>query len=201
VEERLKHFANCDAEVFFDGKSDEIWRTLCFASMANPRILGYVLHFAYQNQIIHGKLIGARAIQDAVLKYYEEKVASYFAVGRFLHETFSERCSIYSLKELLERIVSRARELRTHKSAIFEKVPGRPPTSHFHVPAPFEPLLSSLELNFFLTKYFEMSDRDGRKVSVFALNYGLCQLHANCACVLGAQPRNHMRYMQCASEL
>jgi DNA-binding MarR family transcriptional regulator len=177
VEERLKHFAKCDAEVFFDGKRDEIWRTLFFASVANPRILGYVLHFTYQNQLIHGKLIGARAIQDAALKYYEEKVASYFAVGRFLHETFSERCSIYSLKELLERIVSRARELRTHKSAIFEKIPGRPPTSHFHVPAPFEPLLSSLELNFFLTKYFEMSDRDGRKVSVFALNYGLCQCY------------------------
>ena len=71
--------------------------------------------------------------------------------------------------------MSRARELRTHKSAVFEKIVGRPPTSHFHVPASFEPLLSSLELNFFVTKYFEMSDRDGRKVSVFALNYGLCQ--------------------------
>jgi DNA-binding MarR family transcriptional regulator len=177
VEERLKRFARCEAEVFFDGKSEEIWNTLFFASMANPRILGYVLHFAYQNQLIHGKRIGVRAVQDAALKYYEEKVSSYFATGRFLHETFAERCSIYSLKELLEQIVARARELRTHKSAVFEKITGRPPTSHFHVPATFEPLLSSLELNFFLTKYFEMSDRDGRKVSVFALNYGLCQRH------------------------
>jgi DNA-binding MarR family transcriptional regulator len=175
VEERLKRFAKCGCEVFFDGKSEEIWKTLFFASMANPRTLGYVLHFAYQNQLIHGRRIGVRAIQDAALKYYEEKVASYFAVGRFLHETFAERCSIYSLKELLEQIVSRARELRTHKSEVFEKITGRPPTSHFHVPATFEQLLSSLELNFFLTKYFEMSDRDGRKVSVFALNYGLCQ--------------------------
>lgn len=175
VEERLKCFAKCGGEVFFDGKSEEIWKTLFFASMANPRTLGYVLHFAYQNQLIHGKRIGVRAIQDAAVKYYEEKVASYFAVGRFLHETFAERCSIYSLKELLEQIVSRARELRTHKSEVFEKITGRPPTSHFHVPATFEQLLSSLELNFFLTKYFEMSDRDGRKVSVFALNYGLCQ--------------------------
>jgi hypothetical protein len=58
---------------------------------------------------------------------------------------------------------------------VFERISGRPPTSHFHIPPSFEPLLSSLELNFFLTKYFEMSDRDGRKVSVFALNYGLCQ--------------------------
>jgi DNA-binding MarR family transcriptional regulator len=175
LEERLKRFAKCEAEPFFDGKSEDIWRTLFFASMANPRILGYVLHFAYQNQLIHGKRIGVRAIQEAALKYYEEKVASYFSTGRFLHETFAERCSIYSLKELLEQIVARARELRTHKSAVFEKITGRPPTSHFHVPATFEQLLSTLELNFFLTKYFEMSDRDGHKVSVFALNYGLCQ--------------------------
>lgn len=70
------------------------------------------------------------------------------------------------------------RGLRTHKSAVFEKIQGRPPTSHFHVPPSYEKLLSTLELNFFLTKYFEMSDRDGRKVSVFALNYGLCQRYS-----------------------
>lgn len=175
IEERVEHFAHCEAGLFFDGRGEDIWRTLFFASMANPRTLGYVLHFAYQNQLIHGKLIGVRGIQDAALKYYEEKVASFFEAGRFLHETFSERCSIFSLKELLEQIVTRARDLRSHKSGVFEKIVGRPPTSHFHVPPMFESLLSSLELNFFLTKYFQMSDRDGHQVAVFALNYGLCQ--------------------------
>lgn len=178
VESRIERFAQCDVTSFFDGKIDDIWRTLYFASMANPRILGYVLHFAYQNQLIHGKRIGVRGIQDASLKYYEEKVSSYFAAGQFLHETFAERCSVYSLKELLEQIVTRARELRAHKSAVFDKIDGRPPTSHFHVPQSFEPLLSTLELNFFITKYFEMSDRDGHKVTVFALNYGLCQRYS-----------------------
>jgi len=38
--------------------------------------------------------------------------------------------------------------------------------------------LITLELNFFLTKYYEMSDRDGRKVEIYALNYGLCQKFA-----------------------
>jgi predicted transcriptional regulator len=41
-----------------------------------------------------------------------------------------------------------------------------------------ESLLASLELNFFLTKYYEMSDRDGYKVAVYALNFGLCQKFA-----------------------
>lgn len=178
VEERLTHFAKCDPSDFFEIKGDDVWRVLFFACMANPRTLGYVLHFAYQNQLIHGKKISVRGIQEASIKYYEEKVSSYFVAGKFLHETFSERCSIYSLKELLEQLVTKARELRTHKSAVFEKIQGRPPTSHFHVPPSFEKLLSTLELNFFLTKYFEMSDRDGRKVSVFALNYGLCQRYS-----------------------
>jgi DNA-binding MarR family transcriptional regulator len=35
-------------------------------------------------------------------------------------------------------------------------------------------LLATLELNFFITKYYEMKDRDGRKASVYALNHGLC---------------------------
>ena len=122
-----------------------------------------------------GKELGSGRFKMRLSKYYEEKVASYFGVGRFLHETFEERCSIYSLKELLEQIVARARDLRGHKSAVFEKIGGRPPTSHFYVPVAFDQLLSTLELNFFVTKYFEMSDRDGQKVSVFALNYGLCQ--------------------------
>ena len=38
-----------------------------------------------------------------------------------------------------------------------------------------ESLLSTLELNFFLTKYTDMKDKDGRGVSLYALNYGLCQ--------------------------
>ena len=52
---------------------------------------------------------------------------------------------------------------------------GTPPTSHFHVAVELESLLTTLELNFFVTKYYEMSDRDGRKVAVYALNFGLCQ--------------------------
>lgn len=175
VDERLRHFVGSPFDEFFDERGDDIARALFFASMANPRTLGYVLHFAYQNHLIHGRQIGVRAIQEAALKYYDEKVASYFAEGKFLHETFAERSSIFSLKELLEQIVGRARELRGHRSGVFERLHGRPPTSHFHVLPSFEPLLSSLELNFFLTKYFQMSDRDGREVSVFALNYGLCQ--------------------------
>src|SRR5207302_2639737 len=73
------------------------------------------------------------------------------------------------------RLVASARELRYHRSGMMQKISGRPPTSHFHVMEAFESLLSTLELNFFMTRYFHMADRDSRKVTVYALNYGLCQ--------------------------
>jgi len=183
---RLDHYIRKeDHDYFFSGDGDEIWKSLFFATMGNPRNLGYLLHFLYEGNLIYGKSITSRSIADAARRYYEEKIEPYFALGRFLHESFSERSSIFSLKELLETIVSRARELRSHDSAVFRQARevmsrsantsrARPPSSHFHVTVGQENLLSTLELNFFLTKYFEMSDRDGRKVSVFALNYGLC---------------------------
>ncbi|MBQ0944319.1 hypothetical protein KAK07_13330 [Ideonella sp. 4Y16] len=175
VRGRLSHFARGTLpEEYFDGELQEIWRTLFFATMGNPRNLGYLMHFLYESHLIYKQRLSRRAISEAARKYYEEKVESYFYIGKFLHESFNERSSIYSLKELLESIVKRARELRSHDSSVIRQIKGRPPTSHFHVPVTQEALLSSLELNFFLTKYFEMSDRDGRKVAVFALNFGLC---------------------------
>lgn len=94
---------------------------------------------------------------------------------KFEHQAFGERSSVFSLKELLESIVVRARELREYKDSVVTKeIRGRTPSSHFHVLRDFESLLSTLELNFFITKYFEMRDRDARTVAVYALNYGLC---------------------------
>ena len=130
--------------------------------------------------LVYDKAIGTRAIRDASRKYYEEKIEPFFGIQKFRLDTFEERSSIFSLKELLEKIVIRARELRSYRDlSVMRTISGRPPTSHFHVLAEFDLLLSTLELNFFLTKYFEMKDRDGRKVSVFALNFGLCEKHSS----------------------
>ncbi|RYZ80829.1 MAG: MarR family transcriptional regulator [Proteobacteria bacterium] len=99
-------------------------------------------------------------------------------MSKFLHESFGEKSSIYSLKELLEELVKKSRSLKSHRNKVMQMISGTPPTSHFHVLEQYDSLLLTLELNFFLTKYFEMSDREGRKVSVFALNYGLCEKYS-----------------------
>ncbi|MEU1884600.1 hypothetical protein ABZ491_03845 [Micromonospora rifamycinica] len=179
VEKRLLHF-EADFNHFADTKSGrDFWRLLFFASMGNPRTLGYLLFFLYESQLLYGRRMTVRAIRDAGKRYYEEKVEPYFGMGRFLHESFEERSSIYGLKELLELLVARARELRHYERSVqFRAVRGTPPTSHFHVPQTFDSLLRTLELNFFLTKYYVMSDRDGRRVSIYALNYGLCEKYS-----------------------
>jgi DNA-binding MarR family transcriptional regulator len=176
VDRRLLHYCGCDTSTFLDTKREDIWRILFYATMANPRNLGHILVYLYESHLIYNRAVGSSALRDAAHKYYEEKIEPYFRMNKFLQESFSERSSVLSLKELLEAIVKRARDLRDYQgSVIMREIPGRPPTSHFHVLIEFETLLSTLELNFFLTKYYEMSDRDGRKVAVFALNYGLCQ--------------------------
>lgn len=179
VTTRLKHFCGETPEEYFETEGSDFWRTLFDACIGNPRILGYLLYFSYETTIIYGKRIGVRTIQDASRRYYEEKIDHYFRLNKFLHETFEERSSIYSLKELLEELVKRAKALRNYReSKVMKELPGRPPTSHFHVKVTYDSVLSTLELNFFLTKYYEMKDRDGQDVAVYALNYGLCQQEA-----------------------
>lgn len=179
VTSRIQHFCDESAEAYFESENTEFWRTLFYACIGNPRILGYLLFYAYETAIVYEKKIGIKTIQDAARRYYDEKIDHYFRLNKFLQESFEERSSIYSLKELMEEIVKRAKELRSYEgSKVMKEISGRPPTSHFHVMATHDSILSSLELNFFLTKYYEMKDRDGKDVSVYALNYGLCQQEA-----------------------
>jgi hypothetical protein len=179
VRKRLDHFG-LSFERYVDPKSANlVWMSLFQASLGNPRTLGYILFFNYESQLLYGREISVSGVRDAAKRYYEDKLEPYFAMGRFLHESFEEKSTIFSLKELLEKIVDRARALRAKDSAsIFRKMEGQHPTSHFNAAQAFDTLLSTLELNFFITRYYVMSNRDGQRVSVYALNYGLCEKYS-----------------------
>ena len=66
--------------------------------------------------------------------------------------------------------------IRTNKysAKIFDSERTNPYTSHFYISKKIEHILGTLELNFFVNKYNEMSSKNGEKVSIYALNYGLC---------------------------
>ena len=174
VEKRLAHFAKSTPDIYFGSRSVDLWRNLFYASMANPRTLGHIMLYAHEGNLIYNQVIGVASIQDAAQRYYEEKVSPFFANGRY-RVAFEERSSVYSLKELLESVVSKARSIRQEGSRDHSGgIRSRPYASHFYVSSELEDIFQSLELSFFLTKYFEQSDRGGKRVSVFALNYGLC---------------------------
>lgn len=179
VEKRLRHF-DLVPEDYLDQRSIQaVWTALFQASLGNPRTLGYILFFAHESQLLYDRRITVTSVRDAAKRYYEDKLEPYFAMGAFLHESFEEKSSIFSLKELLEKVVARARDLRSKEaSSIFRTIDGQHPTSHFNVNQAFDSLMSTLELNFFLTKYYVMSNRDGQRVSVYALNYGLCEKYS-----------------------
>jgi DNA-binding MarR family transcriptional regulator len=194
VERRLEYFGLEPSKFLDVGRDSQLWNILFQASMGNPRTLGYILFFAYESQLLYGRRISNRGVRDASQRYYEEKLEPYFAMGAFLHEAFDERSTIFSLKELLEKIVSQARSLKPkERGTVFKGIEGRPPASHFNVSPAFESLLSTLELNFFVTKYFEMSNRDAKLVSIYALNYGLCEKY-NIAFGRPTQTREHRLY-------
>ncbi|WP_193753057.1 hypothetical protein [Sphingomonas endophytica] len=173
VEKRIQHFCKVEASSFFNHRVPDVWRTLFYASMANPRILGHLMLYAYDTQLIYGSLIGNQSIQEASQRFYEEKISPFFATGKY-RMALDERSSIYSLKELLETIVTRARAIRQEGSRDSSVSKSRSYASHFYVSHEFDELLQSLETSFFVTKYFEQSDREGVRVSIYALNYGLC---------------------------
>jgi hypothetical protein len=53
ITKRLEVFCGDSAEIFFANyKSDDLWQSLFYATMANPRNLGYVLFYLYESQLI-----------------------------------------------------------------------------------------------------------------------------------------------------
>lgn len=175
LQNRFSHYVEMPFEEFCESDIDEIYRQLFYASSGNARNLGHILFNLRESHVAYGKAIGLRAISEASRKYYEEKIEPYFGIQKFSYESFDERSSIFSLKELLESLVEEAKDLRKYKgSSVTRLLGGRTPSSHFHVLSEMDGLLATLELNFFINKYYEMKDRDGRKVSIYALNHGLC---------------------------
>lgn len=173
VEKRIQYYCKCDPEFYFGSKASDVWRVLFYATMANPRTLGHIMLYAHESHLIYHNRIGVQSIQDASQRYYEEKISPFFSLGKY-KTTFEERSSIYSLKELLESVVAKARSIRQEGSRDGSTSKSRPYSSHFYVSRDYDDLFQSLELAFFITKYFEQSDRAGNRVSVYALNYGLC---------------------------
>lgn len=109
-------------------------------------------------------------------------IYSFFEVATHSLSSFDEKVSELQQRELLNIFTSQLKGIRRQistgelKGSAYQADKNNPFTSHFNFSPSLEKFVRTLELNFFVSKYSEMSDRDGKKVSVYALNYGLTLL-------------------------
>jgi hypothetical protein len=179
ISTRLKYFCKTDLQAFLPPRKQDIWRLLFLASSGNPRILGTLLFYVYETELIHSRHISPEAVENAAQRYYEEKIEADFSLRRrFLQVSFEERSSFYALKHLLDNLISEALSAPIENVAASRRnVMQASASSHFCVATEWEMLLETLELNFFLTRYQNTLTIAGKKVLVFSLNYGLCRKH------------------------
>lgn len=186
INTRIKYFSTQPMDNYFDLSSSmtiEDYMELLFkCSMNVPRIIGYLLFYCHQTHISIGRKITKLAIEGAAQKYYEKVIYSFFDITTNSLLSFDEKVSELQQRNLLNVFVSQLKNIRKQittgelSSAVYQSDKTNPYTSHFNFSPSLERFVRTLELNFFISKYSEMSDRDGKKISVYCLNYGLTLL-------------------------
>lgn len=172
-----------DVVDYFDPtiQMEDYYRLLFEVTLNVPRLLGYILHNCYLDKVSRGQLITTGAIKLAAQKYYDLVTLKYFdRMNRYAMEPFERKLDRHNQEKLLKHIVGEAKHVQRGIGA--NKIGGKyfegltnPPTSHFTISTNMEDILASLELNFMVSKYHEMRNKDGQDVSVYALSYGLCE--------------------------
>lgn len=180
LETRINYFTGNSTSDYFETSStpiEEYYELLFQTSMNVPRIIGYILSYCYQSKIIYDKKILKGDIEAAAQKYYDDKIEPFFHKTTFSLLSMNEKIDILQLRDLLQKIIDKLKETK-RKITISELsgesyVQSQPYSSHLYFVPDLEKFLSTLELNYFISKYTEMSDRDGHLVSIYGINYGL----------------------------
>jgi hypothetical protein len=166
-------------EKYFDDKIEDVDQLFFRVSMNVPRIMGHILSYLHQSKIIYGKKITKSDIENASVTYYNEKIEAFFNSSTYCLLSIDEKRDIFQLRKIKNAIVERAKDIKkqivtgTLTGNLYQK--SSPYSSHFHILQENDKYTSSLELNHFITKYEERSNRDGKIVNIYCLNYGLAK--------------------------
>lgn len=160
---------------------EDFYRQIFEITLNVPRLIGYLLHYVYLDRVSKRQLITPASLRLAAQKYHENVVKQYFdRMNRYALEPFDRKLDRHNQKQLLDKIVQEAKAVRRGIATgqiggkYFEGL-SNPPVSHFSVSRDLEGVFSSLELNFLVTKYHEMRDKNGKDVTIYSLSYGLCE--------------------------
>lgn len=183
MDTRLKIYTGKDFDYYFDTtktSKEEYCKYLFNMTMNVVRHIGLILDYAQELSIIQGERITLNILNEASKRFYKERLVQFFEESKTAKMTYNERIESLELNKLLNQIIDKEKTIKTnirtnqYTAVIFQKERNNPYTSHFYIAQELEPYLGSLELNFFISKYNEMSNKSGKKVSIYALNYGLC---------------------------
>ncbi|WP_334009482.1 hypothetical protein [Burkholderia cepacia] len=168
-------------EVSVSSPVDAYMELIFRASFNVPRIMGHLFHQCYLDKISKNQKITLAAIRLAAKKYYEGTVSRYFdRLNRYALEPFENKLDRHNQKQLLDHLINEARVIKKKISdgavggKYFEDL-SNPPVSHFIVKPELDDVFSSLESNFFLTRYKNTRDKEGGAVTVFAFFMGLTE--------------------------
>lgn len=159
----------------------EFMRLMFETTFNVPRLMGYILHYCYLDRVSQGLPITASAVRLASQKYYEQILLKYFdRMNRYALEPFERKLDRQNQYDLLRTIIDEAKSIRRKITAgeiggEYFKGLRNPPVSHFAVSPSLEAVLASLEMNFLLSKYHSLRDKDRNEVSIYALHYGLTE--------------------------
>ena len=182
LNKRFDKFVNSPIDMFFDTSKNtmkDYFQILFQSSMNVPRIIGYILSYCFESRINFQHKINKSDIESASERYYNEKIHPFFETTTHSLISFEEKVSVLQLQKLLYLFIAKSKDIKKRitteelKGLIYVK--NEPFSSHFHFDPRYEAFLKTLELNFFINKYNNMSDKDGLPVSIYCLNYGLCK--------------------------
>jgi DNA-binding MarR family transcriptional regulator len=182
LQQRFAAFDSSVEEYLDSGVSAQEFMRLMFETTFNvPRLMGYILHYCYLDRVAQGAPITLSAVRLASQKYYEQVLLRYFErMNRFALEPFERKLDRQTQRDLLRAIVDEAKSTRRKINAgevggEYFKGLKNPPVSHFAVSTDMENVLGSLEMNFLVSKYHSLRDKDRKDVSIYALHYGLAE--------------------------
>jgi len=185
IEKRFKYYFGNDVSMgdYFDLSSNtmEYYYKLLFQISSNvPRIVGKILELALIKTNSLEKKITKKVLQEAAKQHYVDDIEYILTKNEYIeYKSYDEAFEQYHLLELLNLIISKAKDNKKQigKSGakIFEPyTTNTAPSNYLFIIEEMENILKTLEFNFFITKYSKQKDKDGKDISIFSLNYGLC---------------------------
>jgi len=159
IDSRINHFTKEPIEHYFDTKNESIeeyYKLIFQISMNVPRIVGYVLFYCYQSNILYDNPINKKALESAAERYYDKVISSFFDTTTYSLISYDDKITALQQGELLKVFTNSLKDIRKRiitgdlTGESYKSTSKNPFSSHFYFPPNLEQFIKTLELNFFI---------------------------------------------------